>query len=202
MWLLWAVIDRSGASSRWLEECAEDQATLTRMAQGDGDALAELYDRHARSIYSLALRILRDVPDAEDIVQEVFSQAWRQAPRYSASRGVVAAWLLTLTRSRAIDRLRARRARPDGAADDRALGDIVDSGPPIDCRIVSSEQIARVRTALDQLPALQRIAIELAYFEGLTHVEIADRLEQPLGTVKTRIRLALVKLREVLAGAV
>jgi RNA polymerase sigma-70 factor, ECF subfamily len=202
MWLLWAVIDRASASSRWAEDCARDQAALARMAQGDGDALAELYDRHARPIYSLALRILRDVSDAEDVVQEVFSQAWRQAPRYSTSRGVVAAWLLVLTRSRAIDRLRSRRVRPHDTPDDRAVSDLVDPGPSIDCQIVSSEQIARVRTALDQLPGLQRVAIELAYFEGLTHAEIADRLEQPLGTVKTRIRLALTKLREVLAGAV
>ena len=162
MWLLWAVIARSGVSLRGADDREGDLAALARMAQGDGDALAELYDRHARPVYSLALRILRDVRDAEDIVQEVFAQAWRQASRYSASRGVVAAWLMTLARSRAIDRLRAR----------------------------------------DDLPLLQRVAIELAYFEGLTHVEIADRLEQPLGTVKTRIRLALGKLREVLAGAV
>ena len=200
MWLLWAVIARSGVSLRGIEDREGDRAALARMAQGDGDALAELYDRHARPIYSLALRILHDVRDAEDIVQEVFAQAWRQAARYSPTRGVVAAWLLTLARSRAIDRLRARRARPDAGFDNRDASHIVDSGPPLDWQLLSSEQAARVRTALDELPVLQRVAIELAYFEGLTHVEIADRLEEPLGTVKTRIRLALMKLREVLAG--
>jgi RNA polymerase sigma-70 factor (ECF subfamily) len=172
------------------------------MAQGDGDALAELYDRHARPVYSLAVRILRDAPDAEDTVQEVFAQAWRQASRYTATRGAVIAWLLTLARSRAIDRLRARRARPEGASNDAAAIPLIDASPPIEHQLLSAEQIARVRAALDDLPLLQRVTIELAYFEGLSHVEIADRLEQPLGTVKTRIRLAMGKLREMLGGAV
>lgn len=200
MWLLWAVIDRS--ARRWTEDRASDQAALARMALGEGDAVAELYDRHARPIYSLALRILGDATEAEDIVQEVFSQAWKQAARYSASRGAVGAWLLTLARSRAIDRLRAKRARPGEVSDERVAAQLVDAGPPVDSLVLTSEQVARVRAALDELPLLQRAAIELAYYEGLTHAEIADRLEQPLGTVKTRIRLAMLKLRDVLAGTV
>jgi len=200
MWLLWAVIDRSGRG--WTEDRAGDHAALARMARGEGDAVAELYDRHARPIYSLALRILGDTTEAEDIVQEVFSQAWKQAARYNASRGAVGAWLLTLARSRAIDRLRAKRARPGDVSDERVAGQLVDTGPPADLLVLSSEQVARVRAALDELPLLQRAAIELAYYEGLTHAEIADRLEQPLGTVKTRIRLAMLKLRDVLAGTV
>jgi len=200
MWLLWAVIDRS--AGRWTEDRAGDHAALARMARGEGDAVAELYDRHARPIYSLAVRILGDATEAEDIVQEVFSQAWKQAARYSASRGAVGAWLLMLARSRAIDRLRAKRARPGELSDERVAGQLVDAGPPVDSLVLSSEQVARVRAALDELPLLQRAAIELAYYEGLTHAEIADRLEQPLGTVKTRIRLAMLKLRDVLAGTV
>jgi RNA polymerase sigma-70 factor, ECF subfamily len=200
MWLLWAVIDGSGRG--WTEDRAGDHAALARMARGEGDAVAELYDRHARPIYSLALRILGDTTEAEDIVQEVFSQAWKQAARYNASRGAVGAWLLTLTRSRAIDRLRAKRARPGDVSDERVADQLVDAGPPADLLVLSSEQVARVRAALDELPLLQRAAIELAYYEGLTHAEIADRLEQPLGTVKTRIRLAMLKLRDVLAGTV
>ena len=202
MWFLWAVLDRSGSERGWTEDRASDQAALARMARGEGEAVAELYDRHARPIYSLALRILGDVADAEDVVQEVFAQAWRQASRYSASRGAVAAWLLTLARSRAIDRLRARRARPGGSSDALAANQVIDAGPPVDSQVLSSEQVARVRAALDELPLLQRVAIELAYFEGLTHAEIAARLEQPLGTVKTRIRLAMLKLRDALAGTV
>lgn len=202
MWLLWAVLDRSASGRGWAEDRASDRAALARMARGEGEAVAELYDRHARPIYSLALRILGDVAEAEDIVQEVFSQAWRQASRYSASRGAVAAWLLTLARSRAIDRLRARRARPTGVADDRAADQVADAGPSADSQVLSSEQVARVRAALDELPLLQRAAIELAYYEGLTHAEIAARLEEPLGTVKTRIRSAMMKLRDVLAGTI
>ena len=200
MWFLWAVIYRSGGFHRWAEDRASDQSALSRMAQGEGDAVAELYDRHARPVYSLALRILGDVTEAEDVVQEVFSQAWRQASRYNTSRGAVAAWLLMLARSRAIDRLRARRARPTSASDEHAADTIVDTALPVDSQVISFEQITRVRAALDELPMLQKLAIELAYFEGFTHAEIAARLEQPLGTVKTRIRLALMKLREVLAG--
>jgi len=196
MWFLWAVINRR------VEDRQADEAGLARIARGDREALGELYDRHARAVYSLALRILQDTADAEDTVQEVFSQAWNQASRYDASRGAVAAWLLTVARSRAIDRLRARRARPEHAADDRAVNRVVDLGVPPDLQVLSAEQIARVRAALEGLPLLQRVAIELAYYEGLTHAEIADRLEQPLGTVKTRIRLALMKLRETLAGTV
>lgn len=170
------------------------------MKRGDADALAELYDRHARPVYSLALRIVQDQSDAEDLVQDVFTQAWRQASRFDASRGSVAAWLLTMTRSRAIDRLRARRVRPDRGIDVQPSPEIADASSTADQQLLSAEQVARVRSALDALPLLQRVAIELAYYEGLTHTEIADRLEQPLGTVKTRIRLALMKLREALAG--
>jgi len=202
MWLVGAVVARSDVSTRETDSRDVDRTLLARMAQGDGDALAELYDRYVRPVYSLAVRILRDGRDAEDVVQEVFTQAWRQASRYTAARGPAVAWLFTLTRSRAIDRLRARRARPDGASDDAAATALIDASPAIEHQLLSAEQVARVRAALDDLPLLQRVAIELAYFEGLSHVEIADRLEQPLGTVKTRIRLAMGKLRETLGGVV
>ena len=203
MWLLWAAVVSSAGS--WAEDRTADQAVLGRMGRGDDAALAELYDRHARPVYSLALRILQDAADAEDVVQEVFTQAWRQASRYDARRGAPAAWLLTMARSRAIDRLRARRVRPDSVALPDTVRDI--PNPPDratlpDAQLVSAEQVERVRTALSELPLLQRVALELAYYEGLTHTEIAERLEQPLGTVKTRIRLAMLKLRDVLAGAV
>ena len=201
MSLVSAVVAQSAVSARETDGPGADRTLVARMAQGDGDALAALYDRHAGPVYSLAVRILRDTRDAEDIVQDVFTQAWRQASRYTSTRGAVIAWLLTLARSRAIDRLRARRVRPEGASNDAAAIPLIDASPPIEHQLLSAEQVARVRAALDDLPLLQRVAIELAFFEGLSHVQIADRLEQPLGTVKTRIRLAMGKLREMLGGA-
>lgn len=195
MWFLLAAVATYSGSG------AADHAALERMAHGDHEALAELYDRHGRLVFSLALRILRDQSDAEDIVQDVFSQAWRQAARYESSRGNPVAWLLNLTRSRAIDRLRGRRARPDTAAADPSSLDLPDLSQPVDEQIVRSHQAAQIRAAVDELSVLQRVAIELAFYEGLTHVEIADRLELPLGTVKTRIRQGLLKLKDRLAGA-
>jgi len=179
---------------------AEDVECLRRLAAGDGDAAARLYDRHARPVYCLILRIVNDEGDAEDVMQEVFAQAWRQASRYDPSRGAVAAWLLMMARTRAIDRLRARQARP--VAD--ALGDEHLDALPAATRdaaadMIDAEQAHRVRRALEELPLLQRLAIELAYYEGLTQREIAERLEEPIGTVKTRVRSGLLKLREALA---
>ena len=196
MWLAWAVVAIQSGSH------AADRRALEGMARGEHGALAELYDRHGRLVYSLALRVLRDQSDAEDVVQEVFSQAWRQASRYESTRGQVVAWLMNLARSRAIDRLRSRRARPETGANDVEADRILDLAPPIDEQLALSDQAERIRAAVEQLSLLQRVAIELAFYEGLTHVEIAERLELPLGTVKTRIRQGLSKLKERLAGAV
>lgn len=194
MWLLAMAVGRSGLRA---VDPVPDRRIVERMAQGDGDALRELYDAHSRAVYSLALRILRSQSDAEDIVQEVFVQAWRTAARYDAVRGSVAGWLLMQTKSRAIDRLRARAARPESPDVDQAAGQADASATP-DVQVVRAEQAVRIREALDSLPLLQRTAIELAYYEGLTHTEIAEKLEQPLGTVKTRIRQGLMRLRDAL----
>jgi RNA polymerase sigma-70 factor (ECF subfamily) len=196
MWVLLAVLGSSAAASQ--ESRQADQASLARIARGDQLAFAELYDRHARLVFSLALRILQDRADAEDVVQEVFAQVWTQAGRYDASRGAVAAWMLVLTRSRAIDRLRARRARPEAAAESGTAENVVDLSATQDLELLSAEQVDRLQRALKELPEAQRTALELAYYEGLTHAEVAARLAEPLGTVKTRIRQAVIKLRESL----
>ena len=195
MWLL-AALERLRPAA---ESQVEDERCLKRLASGDESGAADLYDRHARLLYSLILRILGDQTDAEDTLQEVFAQAFRTAARYDRSRGTVAAWLLTMARSRAFDRLRARRSRFEnrsgGAA---ALDDMPAVQPDAASVMLDEEQTRIVRRALGDLPLLQRIAIELAYYEGLSHSEIAERLEQPLGTVKPRIRHGLMKLRDVL----
>jgi RNA polymerase sigma-70 factor, ECF subfamily len=177
----------------------ERLALIRQIATGDQGALAELYDAMSRQVYGLALRILKDTGTAEEVTLEVFTQVWRQATLYDLSRGTPSAWLCTLARSRAIDRLRSgaqerRRAEPIENVAATAPADVVDP----EMSAFDAERRTRVRAALDQLPAEQREAIELAYFSGLSHSEIATQLGQPLGTVKTRIRLAMVRLREAL----
>jgi RNA polymerase sigma-70 factor (ECF subfamily) len=175
---------------------ADDPEIVGRMAGGDSSALAELYDRHGRAIYSLACRILSDPADAEDIVQDVFSQAWRQAARYDRSRAAVAGWLLMMTRTRSLDRLRARNARPAvSAAGEPDFDTFPDQGPGPEAATLTADAVRRLRQAMGELSEPQRRAIELAYFEGLTQADIAGRLDEPLGTVKTRLRSALLKLR-------
>jgi RNA polymerase sigma-70 factor (ECF subfamily) len=169
-----------------------------RLAGDDARAFGELYDQHARAVFSLAFRILGDQGDAEDVVQEVFAQAWRQAERYDPTRGAPAAWLLNMARSRAIDRLRRRRTVVTG--EDAFRADPVDRAPGAEAAAITADQVRALRGALAALPAFQRIAIELAYYEGLSQSEIAERLDEPLGTVKTRVRLGLLKLREAMTG--
>jgi RNA polymerase sigma-70 factor, ECF subfamily len=186
-----------GAQTATLDD---DRAAVSRMAGGDSSALAALYDRHARAIYSLALRILADAAEAEDVVQDVFTQAWRQATRYDAARAPVVGWLMIMTRARSLDRLRRRRARISTTEMDSATPHPKDPEVDQEALAISAEQADRVRGALRVLPDGQRAAIELAYYEGLSQSDIADRLQQPLGTVKTRIRTGLLKLRDALGG--
>ena len=167
---------------------------VQRLAAGDRDAVAELYDRHAARVLGLAFRIVRNSGDAEDVVQEVFSQAWRTAPNYQPARGTVAGWLLMMARTRAIDRVRSRQARRDTAGD-ADLDAIPSASAALPDQLIAEQEAARVRDALLALPSDQKTALELAYFEGLTQTEIAERLQTPLGTVKTRIRTALASLR-------
>ncbi len=167
-------------------------ALLKRIGDGDAQALAELYDLHAGLVNGLVLRIVRERGDAEDVVQEVFVQAWRQAARFDASRGTPEAWLCTIARSRALDRLRRRAARREELADDSP------GRPHAAVAAPQAEVALAVRQALSGLSSDQRDALELAYYEGLSQSEIAARLGQPLGTVKTRIRTAMLRLRQAL----
>jgi RNA polymerase sigma-70 factor (ECF subfamily) len=177
-----------------------DRALVQAVAEGSADALADLYDRHAGVVFGLARRIVARPEDAEEVVQDVFAQIWRQAPRYASERASVAGWIVMLTRARAIDRLRARRARPD---EDR--GETPSPGMPLssadpspEAATLSAEQTRHVGSALAALPDPQRSLVGLAYFEGLSHSEIAARTGVPLGTVKTRIRSAMETLRQTL----
>ncbi len=176
-----------------------DRALVARIEGRDADALALLYDRHSARLYGLAQRILGDTGEAEEVLQEVFLHVWKAAATFDASRGPVLAWLLVATRSRSIDRLRSRR--PGRSAGVRSLEEAPEtaSREDIEADAAGREWEAKCRAAIGQLPEDQRSALELAYFEGLTHREIAERTATPLGTVKTRIRLGLMKLRERIA---
>jgi RNA polymerase sigma-70 factor (ECF subfamily) len=163
-------------------------ALLVRLTSGDTLALGEVYDRYAGLVNGLALRILRDRAEAEDVVQEVFVQIWRQAGRFDPARGTPEAWICTMARTRALDRLRRRASRREEPSE----------SAPGATEAPRTEQALAVRKALDSLSPDQRRALELAYYEGLTQTEIAARLEEPLGTIKTRIRTAMIRLRDVL----
>ena len=172
---------------------------ILQLARGDRRAFGRFYDAYASLVFSLALRLLRDRAAAEDLLQEVFFQVWRDASNYSAARGSPEAWLVTITRSRGIDRLRSRRRR-----DRRLVPMEAGSGKTYDAAVESGAGAAEARvtvnSALARLPENQRRVLELAYFDGMSQTEIADYMKEPLGTVKTRMRTALQRLRE-LVGA-
>lgn len=192
----------TGAPSRDAADRSErDRALIRAVAVGSGDAVAELYDAYGATVYGLALRILGQPDLAEDTVQDVFAQAWRDAARYDAARSTVAGWLVMLTRTRAIDRLRARRARPDLSApvETSAVEPVSSRDRTPEDATMAAETAQTVRGALGLLPDSLRQLIELAYYEGLSHSEIAARTGMPLGTVKTRLRHAMGTLRSALA---
>lgn len=165
---------------------------LSAIRAGDEQAMAELYGRYSGVVYSVALRVLGETGAAEDVLQEVFMQLWRKPDAFDASRGSLAGWLAVIARNRAIDALRKRRPEVD-------IDDVVVSCEPDMARGADwSRAMDKVRGALTTMPPLQRSALDMAFFEGLTHTEIADKTGEPLGTIKTRIRTGLLALRKVL----
>ena len=178
---------------------SEDAAIVERLVHGESAALEELYDRYGRAVYSFSLRMLGDVQSAEELTQEVFVRLWRQARSYQQSRGAFLTWLLSITHNMAIDEIRRRKRRPplvDGDDEDSPLRMLADTRIDVEQSAWLTSLQGYVREALAEIPPAQRQAIELAYFGGLTQREIAERLGEPLGTVKTRMRLGMLKLRE------
>jgi RNA polymerase sigma-70 factor (ECF subfamily) len=175
---------------------AEDGPVIDAVRRRDSRALEDLYRRHAPKLHALLLRMLRETADAEEILQETFVDAWKRAEEYSPSRGSVEAWLITIARSRAIDRIRNRSARLRLVRQSEQLAPAApaSSEPP------DVHAWTRLRRALGSLPPEQRRALELAYWEGMSQSEISRETGDPLGTVKTRVRLALQRLADLLAG--
>jgi RNA polymerase sigma-70 factor (ECF subfamily) len=172
---------------------------VERVAGADHSALAALYDATNRLVYSIVLRVLGDKEAAEEVLMDVYMQVWRQATRYDATRGAPLAWLATIARSRAIDRLRSGWQDQHRKESLDVLGEAPANVSTPEESTEASERQQLVREALSLLAPEQRQVIELAYYAGLSHSEIADKLNQPLGTVKTRIRLGMMKIREALA---
>ena len=177
----------SGAESKG---GATDVSLVWAIRSGDESAMATLYDRYSSVVYAVGLRVLGDTGAAEDVLQEVFMQLWRNPGVFDASRGNLGAWLAVIARNRAIDTLRKRRPETD-------IADVVVSvEPDMAGEAERSRAMEKVRGTLGGMPAAQRSALEMAYFEGLTHTEIAAKTGEPLGTIKTRIRAGLMALRK------
>jgi RNA polymerase sigma-70 factor (ECF subfamily) len=170
----------------------DDLVLVARTRRGDQGAFAVLYDRYSRLVYSVAMRVVRTAASAEDIVHDIFLQLWQMPEQFDAARGNLAAWLAVVTRNRAIDRIRKQKVTVD--PDDTVLISPLDLGSSVELANV----VGKVRSLMRTMPESQRTALELAFFEGKTHAEIAEQTKEPLGTVKTRIRAALMTIRKAL----
>jgi RNA polymerase sigma-70 factor (ECF subfamily) len=179
-----------------------DEELFSRVAAGDASAFAAFYERHEGLLYGLALRIIQDPVEAEDALQEAALLLWERSPQYDPSLGRPLSWAVTLVRNKAIDRLRATRRRGDvleRVANEFAAGEKAATG--VERALPGGDTLEIVRRTLHILPTEQRRAIELAFFAGLTQSEIAQHLEQPLGTIKARIRRGMLTMRDALEGA-
>jgi RNA polymerase sigma-70 factor (ECF subfamily) len=179
---------------------ADDVELVRRMVEADETALGALYDRWSRPLYSLVLQLTRDPLEAEDVVEDTFWQAWKKAAAYEPARGAVSTWLFTIGRRKALDRLRSRkRKKEDHPGREPSLAELVSTDPDPLQDTAGAELREHVQAALADLPVEQREVLDLAYFSGMSQTEIAEATGLPLGTIKTRVRLAMQKLREPLS---
>lgn len=181
---------------------ADDQLLIAAVARGESHALEVLYDRYSGVVYRLAFRMLKHREQSEEIVQEVFWRVWRRSGSFERERGRVAQWIFGIAHNLCIDEMRRMRARPNPVYDDEdhpVIQQLIDDQVDVPAAAWASEQRRVIVSALASLPSAQREAIELAYFGGLSHQEIADQLDRPLGTIKTRVRLGLQKLGSILS---
>jgi RNA polymerase sigma-70 factor (ECF subfamily) len=194
-----AVLHGAGKSALGASERARDRELLARVSRGEVAALRTLYEEHAPRAMAIAIRILRSVQDAEDVVQETFVELWRRSRQFDAARGGAVAWVVTIARSRAIDRLRASGTAGRAIQEAEANEELRPAAFPLPhLETERRRDEARVARALRALPVEQRRAIELAYFDGLSQSEIAQKTGSPLGTVKMRVKLAIAKLAALL----
>jgi len=188
-------------TSRQSPEVPPDAALVQRLLRRDVGAFEQLYQRHSRIVYSLVLRILRQGSTAEEVVQDIFLHLWRNSAHYDANRGPFIPWLLTLARNRALDHLRLKSERQRRREDQTEVLPQVAAAPQFEQALDEKRRTDRVRSLITSLPVQQRRAVELAYFDGMSHSEIAAALKEPLGTVKSWIRNALLRMKEELRAS-